>query len=330
MPRDASARLAWRRFRNDRGAMASLAAVVLVLLIVIAGGPIAAKILGHEADAIFPDAIDEMLRPVGPWTYVADPASPTGEKALLPLGADGVTARDELLRLLYGGRVSLLVAGGGTLLAMLIGVFLGSAAAYFGRWVDAAMARLTELTMAFPLLFLIILLASTVGDRLTKVTLGGIVPEGVLGLVLIIGLFTWFYPARIIRAEIASLREREFVEAARVVGASDWRIMRRHLVPHLVTPMLVYSALLLPTNILLEAGISFLGFGVPLPTSSWGNMLAASWGSIRSPNSDPFAISPWVTIFPSIAIFVTVLAFNLLGEAVRNAADPAGTAHATR
>ena len=321
---DAPWRLTWRRFRRDVTAMASATAIVVLVALVTVGGPIAAWILGHEPDAIFPDAIDATLRPVDPWTTVRDPLvgiDGRGATALLPLGADPL-GRDELLRLLYGGRVSLLVAVGGTLLAMAIGVVVGSAAAYFGGIVDSVVSRLTELTMAFPLLFLIILLASTVGDRIDDVTLGGLVPEGVVALVLIIGCFTWFYPARIMRTEIASLREREFVEAARSIGASDSRIMRKHLLPYLVTPIIVYSALLIPTNILLEAGISFLGFGVPLPTSSWGNLLAGTWGSVRSPNPDPFGKSPWLTVFPSIAIFVSVLAFNLFGEGLRAAADP--------
>jgi peptide/nickel transport system permease protein len=323
---ESARRLFWRRFRRDRVAVFSGVALLVIMAAVVFGGPIAAAILGHGPDAIFPAAVDIGLNPVGPMTRVPDTYSSadvtSAETTLLVLGADGPLGRDELLRLLYGGRVSLLVAVGGALLAMSIGVLIGGSAALIGGKFDWATSRLTELVMAFPVLFFIILLSSTVGGRISKVTLAGTLPQGVLALVLIIGTFAWFYPARIVRAEIASLREREFVDAARVMGSGEGRILRQHLFPHLVTPLVVYATLLIPTFILLEAGISFLGFGVPLPESSWGNMLATSWGSVREPRADPFAISPWVTFFPTIAIFVTVLAFNLFGEGLRAAADP--------
>ena len=315
------ATLFWRRFRRQRAAVASLLFLLLLVVAVIVGVPILTPILGHGPNDIFPTAIDELRRPVGPWTRVADPINP-GETDLLPLGADGPVARDELLRLLDGGRVSLQIAVGGTLLAMVIGTALGTAAAFFGGLVDAAVSRLTELVMAFPLLFFVILLASTIRDDLSDITFGFLEP-GVFALIVLIGSFTWFYPARIMRTEVLSLRERPFVEAARMVGASDWRIMRRHLLPHLAAPILVYSTLMIPVNILLEAGISFLGFGIELPTASWGSLLSTAWGTIRQPVISTESMTIWMTLFPSLAILLTVLAFNLLGEGLRAAYDPA-------
>ena len=317
----APSRLFWRRFRRERAAIVAIGFLVLLVAAVLVGTPILSSILGHGPNDVFPTATDELRKPVGPWTRVADPLQP-GKFDLLPLGADGPLGRDELLRLLDGARVSLTVAVGGTLLAMAIGVVLGAAAAFFGGLVDAAISRLTELVMAFPLLFFVILLASTVQDDLSGITFGFLEP-GVFGLILLIGSFTWFYPARIIRTEVLSLRERPFVEAARMVGASDWRILRRHVLPHLVAPIIVYSTLMIPVNILLEAGVSFLGLGIQLPTASWGSLLATAWGSIRQPNVSTVSMTVWITIFPSLAILATVLAFNVLGEGIRAAFDPA-------
>jgi peptide/nickel transport system permease protein len=137
-------------------------------------------------------------------------------------------------------------------------------------------------------------------------------------LCIVITIFSWFYPARIVRAQVLSLREKEFVEAARMVGASDWRIIRSHLMPHLVAPIVVYSTLIVATNILLEAGLSFLGVGIPLPTASWGNLLATA--------PDFYQIQPWLLIWPGLAMLITVLAFNLLGDGLRDAVDPRGGA----
>jgi peptide/nickel transport system permease protein len=168
--------------------------------------------------------------------------------------------------------------------------------------------------MAFPVLLFIVALASTVGDRLNNITLYGAFQRGVLTLVIVIGIFTWYYPARIIRAQVLSLREKEFVEAARMVGASDWRIIRSHLLPHLVAPIIVYSTLIVANNILLEAGLSFLGIGIPLPTASWGNLLQDA--------SHYYQAQPWLMVWPGMAVLLTTLAFNLLGDGLRDAFDP--------
>ncbi|MGZ4395931.1 MAG: ABC transporter permease [Gaiellaceae bacterium] len=333
-------RLAWRRLRRDRAALVSAGFLVVLVFAVFAGAPLLGKVVGHVPNDLFPYAVDVSLKPVGPWSWVPDtsfvpgidektfkqtPPPPGTGKTLLVLGADGPLGRDELQRLLYGGRVSLTVAVGATLLALLIGTTLGTLAAFFGGWIDSVISRFTELVMAFPVLLLAIVLGSTVAGSLNGVTLGGALNKGVLSLILLIGLFTWFYPARIVRSLILSLRAREFVEAAEMVGAGNARIMRTHLFPHVIPALAVWATLAVATNIMLEAGITFLGVGIKLPTTSWGSMLAATWGTVLAPLPyNPSSFSPWLTILPSAAIFLTVLSLTLLGEGLREAFDPRG------
>ena len=168
--------------------------------------------------------------------------------------------------------------------------------------------------MAFPLLLFLIALSATLGDRLDKITLGGLLNPGVFTLTMVIGLFTWFYPARIVRAQVLSLREKEFVEAARMVGSSNFRIMRSHLLPHLVGTIIVYGTLTVAINILLESTLSFLGVGLPPPNASWGNMLDEA--------VQFYTIQPWLIVWPGLALLVLTLAFNLLGDGLRDALDP--------
>jgi peptide/nickel transport system permease protein len=196
---------------------------------------------------------------------------------------------------------------------MVVGVLMGAIAGYFGGWIDTIVSRITEIVMAFPVLLFIIALASTVGDRLNKVTFGFLQP-GVFTLTVVIGVFGWYYPARIIRAVVLSLREKEFVEAARMLGASDARIIRSHLLPHLVAPIIVYSTLIVAQNVLLEAGLSFLGIGIPLEVPSWGNLLSTA--------PDYYLAQPWLMIWPGLALLLTTLSFNLLGDGLRDAFDP--------
>jgi peptide/nickel transport system permease protein len=302
----------WRRFKRDRVAIASIFFLVFLVLAVYPGAWIAERFLGHGPNDPFPDGIDEGLIPVGPLSYVHNPF--TGEKQLLLLGADGTLGRDEFLRLLYGGRVSLQVAVLATLFAVSLGVLLGTLAGYYRGWVDTFVSRLTEITMAFPIILFAIALASTIGSRLDHVTFGGVLGEGVLTLVLVFTAFGWFYPARIIRSKVLSLREKEFVEAALMTGASDWRVMRSHLLPHLVAPIIVYSTLIVASYILFEAALSFLGVGIKLPTPSWGNLLSTA--------PDFYTTQPWLMLWPGLAVILTTLAFNLLGDGLRDAFDP--------
>jgi ABC-type dipeptide/oligopeptide/nickel transport system permease subunit len=304
----------WLRFKRDRVALASVFFIIFLVIASFPGAWVAEKLLGHGPNTLFFDGVDDRLIPVGPWSYVTNPD--TGEKQLLILGADGSLGRDEFLRLLYGGRVSLEVAVLSTLGALSIGVMLGAIAGYYRGWIDTTVSRVIEITMAFPALLFIIALASTVGGRLDSVTLG-VFPQGVLTLVLVFTVFGWFYPARIIRAQVLSLREKEFVEAARMIGASDSRIIRSHLLPHLVAPIIVYSTLIVAGYILGEAGLSFLNLGVKLPTASWGNLLATA--------PEYYTAQPWLMIWPGLAVLLTTLAFNLLGDGLRDAFDPRST-----
>jgi peptide/nickel transport system permease protein len=306
----------WRRFSRDKVAIASGVFIILLLVAAFAGAPLAEKWLGHGPNDIFPsEGVDPTtLVPVGPLTTVH--SFSRDEDIFFLLGASDTLGRDEFLRLAYGARVSLEVAIGATFLSMFIGVLLGSIAGYFRGGIDAIISRVTEIVMAFPLLLFVIALAATAGDRLADITFG-IFQPGVIMLILIGGIFGWFYPARIVRAQVLSLREKEFVEAARMVGSSDWRIIRSHLLPHLVAPIIVYSTLIVAQFVLFEAGLSFLGLGIKLPTASWGNLLSTA--------PDFYTQQPWLMVWPGLAVLLTTLAFNLLGDGLRDAFDPRST-----
>jgi len=230
----------WLRFKRDRLALCAGIFIVLFILTAFFGGPIAEHFLGHGPNDLIPGGVtQDKFLPVGPWTHVT---GPDGKPTLLILGADSTLGRDEFLRLLYGARTSFEVALGATALGVGLGVILGSLAGYFGGVTDTVVSRLTEVIMAFPVLLFVIALSGTIGPRLDSITFGFLKP-GIVTLVLILGLFSWFYPARIIRGLVLSLREKEFIEAARMVGSSDWRIIRSHLVPHLVAPIIVLSTI---------------------------------------------------------------------------------------
>jgi len=320
--------LIWIRFRRDKLALVSVGFIVFLLLAAFIGGPIMKHVLGHGPNAIFANGVDQhSLAPVGPWTHISN-ADYVGETpavfqsahpgqhlgtALLPLGADGSLGRDLFLRLLYGAQTSLEVAVLATLCSVALGVLMGLLAGYFRGWVDTVVSRMIEIVMVFPSLLFIIAVRVVAGPQLNSITFG-FLARGVFTLVLILSVIGWFYPARIIRGVVFSLREKEFVEAARMTGASDFRIMRSHLLPHLVAPIVVYSTLIIATNILIEAGLSFLGLGIEQPTASWGNLLAAA--------PDFYLTQPWLMVWPGLSILLTTLAFNLLGDGLRDAFDP--------
>jgi ABC-type dipeptide/oligopeptide/nickel transport system permease subunit len=218
------------------------------------------------------------------------------------------TGQDTFSNMVYGARISLVVAFLATILAVVIGVLLGVVAGYFGGWIDSLISRIMDLFLAFPLLLFAIALIS-------------VLPNGntvhVIVLIFIIGGFSWPYIGRIVRGQTLSLREREFVEAARSIGARSPRILFRELLPNLAAPILVYATLIIPTNILFEAALSFLGVGVLPPTPSWGAMLSNA--------VDFYEYDPTFMLVPGLAIFITVLAFNLFGDGLRDALDPKGT-----
>jgi peptide/nickel transport system permease protein len=306
--------LVWRRFRRDKVAIASGIFIVLLIAIAFGGAPIAQHYIGHSPNQLFltPPAVSvPSLLPANPGTWITNPNN--GHKEILLLGAANRLGQDEFLRLLYGARISLEVAGLSTLGVMIIGVILGATAGYFRGWIDTIISRITEITMAFPILIFVVSLAATIGPQLNNFTLG-FFPKGVLTLVLIFSLFGWFYPARIMRAQVLSIREKEYVEAARMIGASDVRIIRSHVLPHLVAPIIVYSTLIIAGYVLFEAGLSFLGLGIPDTVSSWGNLLSTA--------PEFYTTRPLLMIWPGLAVLLTTLAFNLLGDGLRDAFDP--------
>jgi len=308
----------WGRFRKDRIAIAGGITIILLLLGAFVGAPIAKWLLGHGPnDPFFLGGVNQKtLLPVGPLSHIPDDMHP-GHKTWFILGADSTLGRDEFLRLLYGAQASFEVAILSTIGAVSIGVTMGAIAGYYRGWTDTVVSRVTEITMAFPALLFIIALASTVGNRLNDITLGGLFGQGVITLVLVFTAFGWFYPARIVRAVVLSLREKEYVEAARMVGSSDSRIIRSHILPHLVAPVIVYSTLAVASFIIGEAGLSYLGVGIKLPTPSWGNLLQQA--------TDYYTQQPWLMVWPGLAVLITTLSFNLLGDGLRDAFDPRST-----
>src|SRR5262249_1720262 len=304
----------WRRFKRDRVAIAGGITIIFLVLIAFIGAPIARHFLGHGPDDQFYSALTPLGAPVGPLSTVSNGL---GGTTYLILGADSTLGRDEFLRLLYGARVSFEVAILATIGSITVGTALGATAGYFRGGVDTIISRITEITMAFPSLLFIIALASTVGDSINNITFGGIIAPRAFTLFIVLAVFGWFYPARIIRAVVLSIREKEFIEAARMTGSSDWRIIRSHILPHLVAPITVYATLSVATFILLEAGLSFLGVGIKQPTASWGNLLQQA--------PDYYTVQPWLMVWPGLAVLITTLAFNLLGDGLRDAFDPRAT-----
>ncbi|MFE2373473.1 ABC transporter permease [Streptomyces sp. NPDC059398] len=297
-------RIAWTRFKRDKVAMAGGVVVILLVLVALLSKPIQAM-FGLDPNGFHQNLVDPAL--LGP------KGSFGGISWSHPLGVEPQTGRDILARIIEGSWVSLVVAAGSTLLSVVIGVVMGVVAGFYGGWVDSGISRLMDTFLAFPLLlFAISISASLQGNAfgLSGLTLR------ICVLIFVIGFFNWPYMGRIVRAQTLSLREREFVEAARSLGARGPFILLRELLPNLVAPILVYSTLLIPTNILFEASLSFLGVGIQPPQASWGGMLSTA--------VDLYQVDPMFMVIPGLAIFITVLAFNLLGDGLRDALDPRG------
>ena len=309
----------------------------LILVVSFTGGAVATAVLGHSGNELFPYAIDWNQKPVGPMTRVYKAPSPAldaggnlvappnGERAktLLVFGADGPLGRDELIRVLDGGKTSLEIALGGMLIALLVGIPLGALAGYFGGVADTLVSRVTEMLMAFPLILFLIFASVRLNNLLRPIGYGSLLPQGVLAEALLIGVFTSFYPIRLVRARILPLRNAEFVEAADMVGASNARILRHHLLPHLVPMLLVWGTVAAATNILLEVGLSFIGAGVQPQTPTWGSLLSTTWGTVFAPQTfNHLNYTAWQTIFPTVAILLTVLALNQISEGLRRALEP--------
>ena len=291
--------LFWARFKEDRVALAGAVVIVILILVAIIGGPIASKVTGHPSTTAYTDRmLDEFGIPQGPnndfW-----------------FGADA-TGRDLFVRTMYGARTSLLVGVVASGIAVLIGLVVGLLAGFFGGWSDTILSRGADVMLALPQL--LISIGIVAACSVTKEgCLGGIIQPGIRVVVAVIALFSWPYIARIVRGYTLSLREREFVEASRSLGASNTRIIFREVLPNLVGPILVYTTLLIPQAIIFEAALSYLGLGVPQEVASWGGLLNQA--------SQYYDVAWWLMLFPGLFLVITTLAFNLLGDGLRDALD---------
>lgn len=279
--------LAWRRLRRDRVAMASAVVVLLVTAVALAA-PLFARLVHHGPNQQFHDT---------GLTVQGLPHGPGGE---FWLGTDDL-GRDVFVRVVYGARISLLAGVLASVLAVAAGVVIGLAAGYFGGLIDTVLSRLMDVVLSFPFLLFAVALVSIVGPSLA-ISVG------------LIAFFSWASVGRLVRGQTLSIREKEYVEAARSLGAGDLRVMFVDVLPNLLAPVIVYTTLLIPAAIAFEATLSFLGLGVLPPTATWGNMLAES--------VQYYQVAWWFVIFPGLALLVTTLAFNLLGDGVRDALDP--------
>jgi len=268
----------WRRFKANRLALAG-GVIVALLFVVSFAAPL---ISPHDPNAF----------------HLKKVLEPPSAKHLL--GTDEL-GRDVLARMIYGARISLKVGFVAVGISTLIGIFLGALAGYYRGWVDSLIMRLVDIMLCFPAFFLILAVIA-------------LLEPSIYNIMIVIGLTGWMGVARLVRAEFLSLKEREFVAAARVLGAWDGRIIFRHLLPNAMAPVLVSATLGVAGAILTESALSFLGIGVQPPTPSWGNILTAG--------KDNIEVAWWLSVFPGAAILVTVLAYNLLGEGLREALDP--------
>lgn len=287
--------LTLERFLDHRMALASALLLILLCVCTLAA-PLVGAWLALDADEV------DLLARFGP------------PSAAHPLGTDEL-GRDELLRLLYGGRVSLLVGLMTTLIAAVIGTVIGLMAGYYGGWMDALLMRLTDTVISLPLLpFLIVLAAVDISKLGLPLDFAASSEFDLYRIVVIIALFGWTTIARLVRGAALSLRERDFVLAARSQGAGGFRIMVRHILPNAVSPIIVATTLSVGNIILLESILSFLGLGIQPPTPSWGNMLTNAQELIYE--------APMLAVWPGLLIFVTVIAFNFLGDGLQDALDP--------
>jgi peptide/nickel transport system permease protein len=290
--------LFWRRLRRDKVAMTALVFIVLLIAMAFLAPAIVAL-------AGTPDPKQQSFQALDVF------GTPTGPSADHPFGVDKL-GRDVFSRTVYGSRVSLEVAVIATGIAVLIGVAIGLVAGFYRGWVDTVLSRLTDVVLAFPILLLGLGLAAACSG--VDGCFGGLIQPGLPVVIMTIAVINWTYIARIVRGQVLSLREKEFVEAARSLGASDGRIITREILPNLFAPLIVYSSLLIPANILLEAALSFLGVGVAGGTPSWGAMIAEA--------TTLFPDAWWFMLFPGLALLLTVLAFNLVGDGLQDALDP--------
>ncbi|WP_392672713.1 ABC transporter permease [Streptomyces sp. LN785] len=298
-------RIAWERLKRDKLALTG-GVVVLALVLVALLAPLITHLVGQSPDVHHEELIDPLF------------STPTGSFGGMGsehlLGVEPVSGRDIFARIVYGARVSLLVGFLSAAVAIVLGTVLGVLAGYFGGWLDALISRLMDMLLSFPQLLFIIALVSVMPNEMVGLTGSGV---RLFVMILVIGFFGWPYVGRVVRGQTLSLREREYVDAARSLGAGRLYILFKELLPNLIAPIIVYATMMIPTNILTEAALSFLGVGVKPPSASWGQMLSSALSYYES--------DPMYMIIPGLAIFITVLSFNLFGDGVRDALDPKGS-----
>lgn len=288
--------LFWTRLKRDKVALVALGIVIFMVLVAVFA-PLIKTVFGLPD----PNVQNENL--------LSDFGQPTGPSSAHPFGVDK-RGRDVLVRVIYGARVSLEVAFIATALIVIIGVTAGLTTGYYRGKVDTFISRIMDLFLAFPVLVLAVGLGVACADG----CLGGIIQPGLMVVIFVITLTTWPYMARIVRGQVLSIREREFVEASRSLGAGDRRIIFREILPNLVAPIIVYATVLIPQNILYEAALSFLGVGVDPSKPSWGAMISDA--------TDIFQDAWWFMVFPGLALLITVLAFNIVGDGLQDALNP--------
>jgi peptide/nickel transport system permease protein len=273
----------WTRFKKNKTAVVALVFTIVILLFGF-GAPLISEFVTHKTYGE-QSLLDSFKRP--------------GEDGYI-LGSDNL-GRDVLTRLAYGGRVSMSVALLAVISALTVGITLGALAGYYGRWVDSLIMRIVDIMLSIPVLFLLIFISTLFTVSATT-------------LAFVIASVSWMGLSRLVRGEIMSLKRRDYIEAAKVVGASDRRIITRHIIPNVIPIIIVWATLAVPVFIIVEATLSFLGMGVQVPTPSWGNMLN---------DAQQFLSHSWtLVVFPGVMIYVTVLSINLLGNGLRDALDP--------
>jgi ABC-type dipeptide/oligopeptide/nickel transport system permease subunit len=293
--------LFWERFREDKAALGALIVISILILIAIGGGPLAAWITGH------PNTVSYQARMLDEFGL------PKGPNSQFWFGSDG-EGRDLFVRTMYGTRTSLIVGVVASGIAVLVGMFFGMIAGYFRGWIDTALSRIGDVMLALPALLISIGIVAACNSSKQGCNIGFTsIQPGLTLVISIIVIFTWPYIARLVRGFTLSLREKEFVEASRSLGASHTRIIVREILPNLAGPMIVYTTLLIPQAILYEAALSYLGLGVPQQVASWGGLLN---------DAQRFYDTAWfLMLFPGLLLVITTLAFNLLGDGLRDALD---------
>ncbi|GFM99532.1 ABC transporter permease [Streptomyces fulvorobeus] len=298
-------RIAWERLKRDKLALGG-GVVVLVLVLVAVLAPLITSLVGQSPYERHEELIDPLFStPIGSFGGISSDHL---------LGVEPVSGRDVFARIVYGAQVSLLVGFASAVVAIVLGTVLGVLAGFFGGWLDTVISRVMDMLLSFPQLLFIIALVSVMPNEMLGLTGTGV---RLFVMILVIGFFGWPYVGRVVRGQTLSLREREYVDAARSLGAGRIYILFRELLPNLVAPIIVYATMMIPTNILTEAALSFLGVGVKPPSASWGQMLSSALSYYEA--------DPMYMIIPGLAIFITVLSFNLFGDGVRDALDPKGS-----